>query len=102
MRDFTELQKKGYNYITIPEQLKLVMNNAYTKLRMIQQDAISKIKKKYDKNKFLNNEESEYLFNIYYNFIVNGFQYEDKKDIVIKTSLSQHHIGIQMLKQLQS
>lgn len=108
MKTYTQLQRQGYKHITIREQINSIKNGiAFINLRPIQQRGINMIEKNYNRKKYLNSDESEYLFNIYYNFVVNNFTYEDKKDNIITTSISKkhntpHHIGMKMLNQLNT
>ena len=73
-------------------------------LRLIQVDNVSKIKNKYDRLKYISKEEMTLLWNIYWNFVLNDFRFEDKtkKYTVIKTviEVEPEHIGMKMLKEI--
>ena len=104
MKTYTSLQRQGYKHITIREQINAIKNGvAFINLRSIQKRGINMIEKAYNNKKYLNSDESEYLFNIYYNFVVNNFTYPDRNDNIISTSISQkhivpqQHIGMRML-----
>lgn len=101
MRDFTELQEKGFVKITIPTRIKELTNIAGIHLRPIQQRGLRAIANRYKKNSSLTPEESNYLFNLYFNFIACKFRYEDKQ-FKIKPTVNYKHIGMVRFNQLNT
>lgn len=100
MLNYTQLQRQGYKNITIPQQIAEIKNKAYPKLRLIQQQNLKKIERIYNSKGYLSQEESNFIFNLYYNFIVNGFTF-NKKSITHKTkNVTPQHIGMRMLNNL--
>ena len=105
MRNFTELQQKSYNHITTNEQLNQINNFVFDKLRLVQKNALHLIERNYIKNKAFNKEEKDYIFNLYYNFIINKFEFSaSNKTIKVKgkniNTRALSHIGMRMLHNL--
>lgn len=96
----TNLKKLGYNFISIVDMIKgLETLEVYNKLRMVQQDEFDRIKKRYSKLRYLTEQYRSYLYQLYYNFVLNGFTYEDKNKEFVQVNQPQH-IGLQMLNKL--
>lgn len=106
MLDYTSTEKAGYNSISYNEQITNIMNNksCYNKLRAVQKTNLNNIRRKVNTTKqSLTQEEKDYVFNLYYNFVVNQFTFDKSEPIVIaEPEPKATHIGMRMLEQLKS
>ena len=107
MTTVTTLQKAGYKGVKITSMIKAIESQEIFKhLRLVQQNEFSKIKNKYNKVGYLTQPYFTYLWNIYWNFVLNDFRFEDKsKDWSIPTKHKKvkiEHIGLTMLKDLKN
>ena len=105
MKAITKIQKSGYKGVKVTSMLNAILSKEIKPhLRLIQVDNVSKIKNKYDRLKYISKEEMTLLWNIYWNFVLNDFRFEDKtkKYTVIKTviEVEPEHIGMKMLKEI--
>ena len=107
MTTVTTLQKAGYKGVKITSMIKAIESQEIFKhLRLVQQNEFSRIKNKYNKIGYLTQPYFTYLWNLYWNFILNDFRFDDKsKDWTIPTKIKKVaiplHIGIQMLNNLK-
>lgn len=106
MKDFNSLIKKGYAGVKVTSMLNAVLSSEIKPhLRLVQLDELYKIKAHYEKLKYITNAQMTLLFNVYYNFVLLDFRFEDKtKKILLPTKLSEakpQHIGMKILKQMQ-
>jgi hypothetical protein len=67
------------------------------KLREIQKDCFTKIKNKFYRNIQLSSVESNYIWNLYYNFVIREYEFDVKKVKEITTFTTMNHVGMQML-----
>jgi hypothetical protein len=107
MTTVTTLQKAGYSGIKITSMIKAIESQEIFKhLRLVQQNEFSKLKNIYNKNGYLAQPYMTYLWQLYWNFVLNDFRFDDKSknwSIPVKTRKIevQEHIGIQMLNKLK-
>ena len=107
MKNLTSIQKAGYRGVKVTSMLSAILSKEIKQhLRLVQIDNISKIKNKYDKLKYITKEEMTLLWNIYWNFVLNDFRFEDKTKkytiITGTTEVNPEHIGMKMLNSLQN
>lgn len=105
MKSINSLQKSGYQGVKVTSMLSAVLSKEIKQhLRLIQIDELSIIKNKYERNKYISKEEMVLLWNIYWNFVLNDYRFNDKSKkytIVVKTKeVEPKHIGLKMYKQL--
>ena len=105
MTTITTLQKAGYKGIKVTSMINAIASKEIFKhLRLIQQNEFSKIKNLYNKTGILSKIEFTYLWNLYYNFVLNDFRFDDKsKDWLIPIKVKKvenQHIGMKMLNDL--
>lgn len=99
LQTITPLIVKGYKTFKISDMIKsLEDSNIFEKLRQVQKDELYRIKKKYDKLGYLTKVYSEYIKNLYYNFVLNNFSFEDNN--ISEIEEQPQHIGLLMLNQL--
>ena len=107
MTTVTTLQKAGYKGVKITSMIKAIESQEIFKhLRLVQQNEFSRIKNKYNKVGYLTQPYFTYLWNLYWNFVLNDFRFDDKsKDWTIPTKIKKVevplHIGIQILNKLK-
>ena len=107
MKTVTTLQKAGYKGVKVTSMIKAIESQEIFKhLRLVQQNEFSKIKNKYNKVGYLTQPYFTYLWNLYWNFVLNDFRFDDKsKDWTVPTKIKKVevplHIGIQMLNNLK-
>lgn len=104
MKTANELQKQGYTGVKVTSMLKACLSVEIRKhLRLVQLDNLSSIKNKHFKSGYISKQEMTLLWNIYWNFVLNDYRFNDKtKEFtsVTKNQLKPKHIGMQMLDQL--
>lgn len=105
MTTVTTLQKAGYKGVKVTSMIKAIESQEIFKhLRLVQQNEFSKIKNKYNKVGYLTQPYFSYLWNIYWNFVLNDFRFDDKsKDWTIplkRKKIEHQHIGMKILNQL--
>jgi hypothetical protein len=71
---------------------------------LVQLNNLSSIKNKHFKTGTISKPEMTLLWNIYWNFVLNDYRFDDKsKEYTVVTGISKaepKHIGLQMLNQL--
>lgn len=107
MTTVTTLQKAGYKGIKVTSMIKAIESQEIFKhLRLVQQNEFSKLKNKYNKVGYLTQPYFTYLWNIYWNFCLNDFRFEDKsKDWSIPTKIKKieyQHIGMKILNDVKT
>ena len=107
MKNVTELQKQGYQGLKVTSMLKACLSVEIKQhLRLVQIDNLSKINNKYFKLGYISQQEMTLLWNIYWNFVLNDYRFDDKsktltKAIVSDLEVKPKHIGLLMLNELQ-
>lgn len=106
MKNVTELQKQGYQGLKVTSMLKACLSVEMKEhLRLVQIDNLSKINNKYFKLGYISQQEMTLLWNIYWNFVLNDYRFDDKSKALTKTVVSNvevkpQHIGLLMLNSL--
>lgn len=104
MLDYTAVEKAGYNSISYNQQIKEIIDNknCINKLRSIQKKNLFIIRRKINNKHSLTQEEKDYVFNLYYNFVVNAFTFDTiVTPINIIEETEAKHIGMKMLNNLK-
>lgn len=102
----SELQKTGYNGLKVTSMLKACLSVEMKQhLRLVQIDNLSKINNKHFKLGYISKQEMTLLWNIYWNFVLNDFRFEDKikkltKAIVSNKEVKPEHIGMTVLNSI--
>lgn len=107
MKNINNLQKQGYTGVKVTSMLNACLSNEIkVHLRLVQLDNLSKINNKYFKTRAISKPEMTLLWNIYWNFVLNDFRFDDtsKEYTIIKSVVKAEpkHIGLQMLQELQN
>ena len=75
-------------------------------LRLVQQDEFCRLKNRYNKNGYLTQPYMTYLFNLYWNFVLNDFRFDDKSKVwSIPTKMKKvesKHIGMKIFNSLSN
>jgi len=102
----TELEKAGYKGVKVMSMIKAIESQEIFKhLRLVQQDEFSRCKNKYNKLGYLTQPYFNYLWNLYWNFVLNDFRYESSKswsEVTKVKNVESQHIGMKILESLQS
>lgn len=102
----TTLQKSGYAGIKVTSMLKACLSaEIKPHLRLVQLDALSKIDNKYFKNSIISKPEMTLLWNIYWNFVLNDFRFDNKSELTLPTKVSRvdaTHIGMIAFEKLEA
>lgn len=106
MKTVTALQIAGYKGVKVTSMIKAIESQEIFKhLRLVQQNEFSKLKNKYNKVGYLTTPYYSYLWQLYWNFILNDFRFEDKsKDWSIPSKIKKveyQHIGMKILNNLK-
>ena len=107
MTTVTTLEKEGYKGIKITSMIKAIESQEIFKhLRLVQQNEFSKLKNKYNKVGYLTQPYMNYLWQLYWNFVLNDFRFDDKSknwSIVTKhRKIAVKHIGMKILNGLKN
>ena len=106
MKKSTVLQQQGYSGVKITSMIKAIeQQEIFKHLRLVQQDEFCRLRNRYNKNGYLTQPFMTYLFNLYWNFVLNDFRFEDKtkklsKAIVSNKEVKPEHIGMTVLNSL--
>ena len=102
----TELEKAGYKGVKVMSMIKTIESQEIFKhLRLVQQNEFSRCKNKYNKLGYLTQPCFSYLWNLYWNFVLNDFRYESSKswtEITKIKNVESQHIGMKILESLQN
>ena len=107
MTTVTTLQKAGYKGVKVTSMIKAIESQEIFKhLRLVQQNEFSRLKNKYNKVGYLTQPYMTYLWQLFWNFVLNDFRFDDKsKDWSIPVKhkkVKTEHIGLTMLKSLKN
>ena len=107
MKTVTNLQKEGYRGLKVTSMLKACLCvEMKPHLRLVQLDALSKINNKYFKTGYISKPEMNLLWNIYWNFVLNDYRFDDKSKKLTRAKISDielkpQHIGLSLLDSLR-
>jgi hypothetical protein len=106
MKKSTILERQGYSGVKITSMIKAIeQQEIFKHLRLVQQNEFSRLKNRYNKNGYLTQPYMTYLFNLYWNFVLNDFRFDDKSKVwTVPTkmkSIEPQHIGMKILKSMQ-
>ena len=107
MKNITTLQKEGYKGVKITSMIKAIESQEIFKhLRLVQQNEFSRIKNKYNKVGYLTLPYFQYLWILYWNFVLNDFRFDDKSkswSVVTKMKkVKTEHVGMTILNTLKN
>lgn len=108
MKTITKLQKEGYQGLKVTSMLKACLSVEIKQhLRLVQINSLSKINNKYFKLGYISQQEMTLLWNIYWNFVLNDYRFDDKskkltKAIVSDLEVKPKHIGLLMLNKIKN
>ena len=107
MKKSTILQQQGYSGVKITSMIKAIeQQEIFKHLRLVQQDEFCRLKNRYNKNGYLTKPYMTYLFNLYWNFVLNDFRFDDKFKVwTVPTkmkSIEPQHIGMKILNQIEN
>ena len=104
MKKSTTLQQQGYSGVKITSMIKAIeQQEIFKHLRLVQQNEFSRLKNKYNKVGYLTKPYFSYLWNLYWNFVLNDFRFESSKqwtEVTKMITVEPQHIGMQILKSL--
>lgn len=107
LKTITTVEKAGYKGTKVMSMIKAIESQEIFKnLRLVQQDEFARVKNRYYKNGFLTKPYFSYLWNLYWNFVLNDFRFEDESkewtEITKIKKIKTEHIGMTVLKSLKS
>jgi hypothetical protein len=105
MKKSTTLQRQGYSGVKITSMIKAIeQQEIFKHLRLVQQNEFCRLKNRYNKNGYLTQPYMTYLFNIYWNFVLNDFRFDDKSKVwSVPTKMKKvesKHIGMKIFNSL--
>jgi hypothetical protein len=106
METITTLQKEGYKGLKVTSMLKACLCVEMREhLRLSQLNALSKIDNKYFKTGYISKPEMNLLWNVYWNFVLNDYRFDDKSKTLsttkkVKSTTIAKHIGLQALESI--
>ena len=100
----SSLEKAGYKGTKVMSMLKAIESQEIFKhLRLVQQDEFARIKNRYNKNGYLTLSYFTYLWDLYWNFVLNDYRFDSNKSW---TKVTKHkvveptHIGMKILNSM--
>lgn len=102
----TTIKQSEFNFSVSTMIYEIEEVKIFNNLRLIQQTEFNKIKKLYNKCGFLSKPYNDYLWNLYYNFVINKFTFNDKKIWKEKEGknikeITPQHIGMRIFNQIK-
>lgn len=105
-KSISQLEKAGYKGTKVMSMIKAIESQEIFKhLRLVQQDEFARVKNKYNKLGYLTQPYFSYLWNLYWNFVLNDFRYESSKswtEVSKVKEITSEHIGMKILESLQN
>ena len=105
LKKSTALQQAGYKGVKVTSMIKAIeQQETFKHLRLIQQDEFCRLRNRYNKNGYLTQPYFSYLWNLYWNFVLNDFRFESSKEWTEVTKMKKvepQHIGMKILKSMQ-
>lgn len=106
MKTVTTLQKAGYQGVKITSMIKAIESQEIFKhLRLVQQNEFSKLKNKYNKVGYLTQPYFSYLWQLYWNFVLNDFRFDTRVSEWTEVSkikkVEFQHIGMKVYNSLK-
>ena len=106
LKKSTALQQAGYKGVKVTSMLKAIeQQETFKHLRLIQQDEFCRLRNRYNKNGYLTQPYFTYLWNLYWNFVLNDFRYESSKswsEVTKIKKVESQHIGLKILESLKN
>lgn len=106
MENSTILQQQGYKGIKVTSMIQaLEQKEMFQHLRLVQQNEFSRIKNRYNKLGYLTQPYFSYLWNLYWNFVLNDFRFDSDNNwqVVSKIQKVEHqHIGMKIFNSFKS
>lgn len=106
LKQSTKLEQAGYKGVKVTSMLQAVKHSEVFKhLRLVQQDEFTRIENRYKKLGYLTQAYFQYLWLLYWNFVLNDFRFDDELKswtVITKQQKIEHkHIGMQILDSLK-
>ena len=105
LKKSTALQQAGYKGVKVTSMLKAIeQQEIFKHLRLVQQDEFCRLRNRYNKNGYLTQPYFSYLWNLYWNFVLNDFRFESSKqwtEVTKMKTVEPQHIGLIILKSLE-
>lgn len=106
LKKSTALQQAGYKGVKVTSMIKAIeQQETFKHLRLVQQDEFCKLRNRYNKNGYLTQPYFTYLWNLYWNFVLNDFRFESSKqwtEVTKMKSIQTEHIGMTILNTLKN
>ena len=106
LKKSTALQQAGYKGVKVTSMLKAIeQQEIFKHLRLVQQDEFCRLRNRYNKNGYLTQPYFTYLWNLYWNFVLNDFRFDTNKpwsEVSKVKKIESQHIGMRILESLQS
>ena len=106
LKKSTALQQAGYKGVKVTSMLKAIeQQETFKHLRLVQQDEFCRLRNRYNKNGYLTQPYFTYLWNLYWNFVLNDFRFESSKEWTEVTKMKRvknEHIGMTILNTLKN
>ena len=106
LKNSTPAEKAGYSGVKITSMIKAIeQQEIFKHLRLIQQDEFCRLRNRYNKDGYLTKPYFSYLWNLYWNFVLNDFRFDSDKSWTIVTKhkkVKPEHIGMIIFKKMQN
>ena len=107
LKSISNLEKAGYKGTKVMSMIKAIESQEIFKhLRLVQQDEFARVKNRYNKLGYLTQPYFSYLWNLYWNFVLNDFRFDDHfkqwTEVTKMKTVEPQHIGMKILNNLKS
>ena len=106
LKKSTALQQAGYKGVKVTSMIKAIeQQETFKHLRLIQQDEFCRLRNRYNKNGYLTQSYFTYLWNLYWNFVLNDFRFDTNKpwtEVTKMKTVEPQHIRMKIINNLKS
>ena len=106
LKSISKVEKTGYKGVKVMSMIKAIESQEIFKhLRFVQQDEFARIKNRYNKTGYLTQPYFTYLWNLYWNFVLNDFRFETNKqwsELSKIKKIEHEHIGMKLLEEMNN
>ena len=98
------IKKTGYTGVKVSSILKaLGLSETKQHMRLCQIDEVSRINNRYDRHNYISDAEMNYIWTLYWNFILNDFRFEPnveyrKKKVTIEVTILEKYTKLNQKK----
>lgn len=103
----TKLQTQGYSGVKVTSMMKALKTKSMFKhLRFVQQNELCEVENFYNKHNFVDKKRFQFIWYLYWNFVLNDFRFDDKnRNATIPSKITKvnkfEHIGMKLFEEFK-